>query len=207
MTVRGRNVRGGAAVAPGAAAAPDEAALHEAALRHISRYVTTQAGLIRVLDRRVARWARAAAPDPEVLVGLHAAARRIAARLTAAGAVDDAAFAAARSVRLARAGHSRRAIAAHLAAKGVDGALGRAALPRDDATELAAALTTLRRRRMGAFGPAPDAPTRQRQLAVLARAGFEQGLARRALAMAREEAETLLARTCGGGHPAEEQFD
>ena len=43
---------------------PDEARLHEAALTHIARYATTRAGLLRVLDRRIDRWARAAeAPD------------------------------------------------------------------------------------------------------------------------------------------------
>ena len=40
--------------------APGPAQLHEAALRHLARFAATEAGLIRVLDRRVQRWARLA---------------------------------------------------------------------------------------------------------------------------------------------------
>ena len=54
--------------------------------------------------------------------------------------MDDAAFAASRARSLGRAGRSRRAIAAHLAARGVAGDDARAALPDTQEAELAAAL-------------------------------------------------------------------
>ena len=66
--------------------------------------------------------------------------------------MNDEAFAAARAKRLSRAGKSRRATLAHLAAKGV-----RAPdLEHDPERELAAACAYLRRRRAGPFGAVPE---------------------------------------------------
>ena len=174
--------------------APTEASLHEAALRHLARYATTLANLVRVLDRRVDRWAREAAPEPEEVARLRETARAVAGRLAGVGAVDDRVFAASRARNLAQAGRSRRAIAAHLAARGADPQATRDALPEDPQGELAAAAIYLRRRRFGGFrmgGPDPEAA--RRELASLARAGFSGAVARQALALARDEAESLIA--------------
>jgi regulatory protein len=179
---------------------PDAARLREAALAHLARFGTTEAGLFRVLARRVERWARAAEAEGAEREALReasatalAAAREIAAGLAQAGTVDDAAFATARARRLGRAGRSRRAIAAHLAAKGVGAETAAATLPQNDDAELAAALAALRRRRAGPFAAEPPAPEqRQRALAALARGGFSQRIARRAHDMDPEEADTLL---------------
>ncbi len=182
--------------------APSEAALHEAALAHLARYATTEAGLLRVLERRIARWRRSASGDAEALAAEEAAARvavrRIVARLAAAGGVDDAAFARARAERLHRSGRSRRAIAAHLAARGVAAETARAALPEAPESELAAALTLARRRRLGPFRIAPP-PAPGRELAMLARAGFSQAIAEQALAMSPEAALALVLRFRRGG--------
>jgi regulatory protein len=115
-------------------------------------------------------------------------------RLVAAAAVNDVTFAQSRSRSLVRAGRSRRAVVAHLAAKGVDSAAARAALPEDAESELAAALVLARRRRIGPFrqGPEGDAAQRMRELSILARAGFPQDVARQALAMPPDEAEALV---------------
>ncbi len=177
---------------------PDERSLHEAALRYLTRYAATQAGLMRVLARRVERWAHAAAAEPEAVAAAKRAAQAVVARLVAAGAVDDAAFAAGRARSLARAGRSRRAIAAHLAAKGVPAALT-AALPDDPEAEFTAALAYARRRRMGPFrtetGPVPDPTQAQRDLARMARAGFTQDVAIRVLRMDPAAAEALVLRS------------
>lgn len=188
--------------APGRPAGPppDEAALHEAALAHLTRFAATEAGLVGALDRRIARWARAAEQDggerdaiAAAVAPARAAARAIAARLVQAGAVDDAAFAAARAARLSRAGRSRRAIAAHLSARGITSAVAAEAMPDGEDAELIAALRLLRRKRLGPFAPEPpDAEARRRTLAALARAGFPSAPARRALGMEREEAAALL---------------
>jgi regulatory protein len=182
-------------------AAPGHAALHEAALRHLARYATTRARLLAILHRRIERWAAAAEAAGEDVAGARAAAREAAAavvaRLVEAGAVDDAAFAAQRARRLMQAGRSRRAVAAHLAARGVAKEVSAAALPSGDAAsggELAAAVATARRRRIGPFrvGDADDA-RRLKESAMLARAGFSREVARLALGMEREAAERLVA--------------
>ncbi len=176
-------------------AAPTATSLHEAALRHLARYATTGAGLLRVLNRRVDRWARAVQAEPEAMAQARAAARAEIARLTKAGLLDDAAFATMRAQSLTRAGKSRRGIAAHLAVRGVPADLAQAALPDDPEAELAAAVTLARKRRIGPFGAAaPDPVQQQRALAAFARAGFSQDMAQRALRMDKEAAEALLRR-------------
>jgi len=180
--------------------APGAAELHDAALDYLGRYAATEVGLRRMLERRVDRWARraTATADTEGVTRAAAAARSIArevvARLVAAGAVNDAAYAESRARSLIRSGRSRRATAAQLGAKGVDPAIARAALPDDDASELAAALVLARKRRIGPFrtGAPPDDAGRRRELGMLARAGFPQSVARRALAMDLGQAEALV---------------
>ncbi len=208
--------------------APTAARLHDAALLHLSRYAATEAGLLRVLARRVDRWARTAADEGAEPDATRAAAARaradaadVVARLAKSGTVNDAAFAESRARSLGRTGHSRRAVAAHLAARGVPAELARAAIPDGADTELAAAVAHAKRRRLGPFAPpgadpahdddrtpdpdygdAPDADPRaaaterlarqRRVLAGFARAGFSQDTALRALRLDRDTAERLL---------------
>jgi regulatory protein len=185
--------------------APDAARLREAALAHLARFGTTEVGLRRVLQRRVDRWARRAEAEGQLAETIAPAAAQakqaaaeVAQALAKAGAVDDEAFAAARARRLNQAGRSRRAIAAHLAVKGVPAATAAGLLEETD--ELAAALGHLRRRRAGPFAveqpPSPEA--RLKALGALARAGFPRDLAERALDMDPEDAtDRLLAARRG----------
>jgi regulatory protein len=172
--------------------------LREAALAHLARFAATEAGLRRVLQRKVDRWARAAEAfgmtdlAPAIAAGKQAAAE-VARQLAAAGTVDDAAFAESRARRLLRTGRSRRAALAHLAQKGVDAETAAAALPAGEGAELDAALALCRRRRFGPFGPADILPEAYRKaLATLARAGFDRATAEAALGMGVEAAETRL---------------
>ncbi|MBN9161583.1 MAG: hypothetical protein BGO98_49610 [Myxococcales bacterium 68-20] len=68
-------------------------------------------------------------------------------RFREVGLVNDAAYAESRARSLSRVGRSRRAISAHLAAKGVDAETVRQALPHDAGVELAFA----RKRRIGPY--------------------------------------------------------
>jgi regulatory protein len=175
--------------------APTEARLHEAALSHLARYGTTKAGMIRVLDRRVDRWARAfGTPEPEVIAGCKRAVRNVAAKLVSLGLIDDAAFAESRARSLTRAGRSKRAIEAHLGARGVEGEIMRAALPDDPDTELAACVALARRRRIGPFRRPEVEPNPMREMGMMARAGFGHEIASRAMAMEAGEAEALIIR-------------
>ena len=172
---------------------PDRSTLHEAALRHLARFAATEAGLLRVLERRILRWQRASGETDETVMTSRAAARDVVQALVAAGALDDATFAAARARRLVRAGRSRRAVSAHLAAKGVDAETASAALPGADA-EFLAAIAFLRRRRLGPFRPPADNPVDpMRELATIGRAGFPRDIAERALRLDPAEAAELLA--------------
>lgn len=172
--------------------------MREAATAHLARYSTTEAGLRRVLARRVDRWARAAkAFGMQELAPLVAAAKQaatvVARQMAASGTVDDAAFAASRARRLMRSGRSRRAALAHLAQKGVNAETAAAALPEGEAAETDAALALCRRRRIGPFGdPEPPPEARLKALATLARAGFGRGTAEAALRMDPDEAGDRL---------------
>ncbi len=138
--------------------APTAARLHDAALLHLSCYAATESGLLRVLARRVDRWARASADegaDPDATRAAAARARgdaaEVVAKLAKSGVVNDAAYAESRARSLGRTGHSRRAIGAHLAARGVPAELARAAIPEAPDAELAAAVAHAKRRRLGPF--------------------------------------------------------
>jgi regulatory protein len=179
--------------------APDAAALHAAALTHLARYAATQAGLTQILLRKVDRWARTATGliPAEAIDSARATARAaipgIVARLAETGAVSDTDFAQSRARSLARAGRSRRAIGAHLAARGIPQPLATAALPTSTNYELAAALIHARKRRLGPWSKTPPTPeSTRRALASLARAGFAQSIARTALGMDSNEAETRI---------------
>lgn len=192
--------------------APGAGTLRNAALAHLARYSATEIGLVRVLDRRIQRWASRAvtfgdAPDrvAELAAAARAAARLVATSMVVSGVVDDAAYAAARARSLTRSGRSRRVIGAHLAQRGIDPDLAAVSLSDDADTELAAALTQARRRRIGPFGdpdgqcgdeagddPLAEARVRNRALGALARAGFSRDVAERALSMDREEADRLI---------------
>ncbi len=180
--------------------APTRARLQDAALAHLARFATTEAGLIRVLDRRIDRWARAAgaegASDPDAIAGAQQAgrqaAREVARALVQSGVVNDTAFAGARARSLTRAGRSRMAVSAHLAAKGVPQTVAQAALP-DPESELAAALAYARRRRLGPFRTSEaNEDTRRKEMGALARAGFPQPVAQQALRMAPDDAKALV---------------
>lgn len=179
---------------------PDKTRLRQAALDHLARYAATEAGVRRILERRVARWARAAeaeGQDRAMIAAVQASSAEqiaaIARSLTEVGAVNDGAFAESRVRRLARAGRSRRAIAAHLAAKGVQPDIAAAALPDGEDAELDAALAFCRRRRLGPFArEAEEGAARLKALGAFARGGFSQAIARKVLAMDPAEAEDRL---------------
>jgi regulatory protein len=170
---------------------PDEAKLYEAALNHLARYAATEAGMARVLARKIDRWARLQGEeslDPDVVRRAKSSIPAVIARLTAANVLNDETFAQSRARRLTREGKSRRLALAHLAAKGVAAAAAQAAVADDPARELAAACAFLRRRRAGPFGDAAA----EKVLGAMARAGFSQSTARAALRLDREEAEGLI---------------
>jgi regulatory protein len=176
---------------------PDAGSLYQAALDYLTRYASTEAGLRRVLERRIERWLRAQ-PDPEAAEPIHQAARaaihEVVRRLAEAGALSDTAFAENRARNLVRSGQSNRSIQMRLAAKGVATDVARSASAADAETELAAALVLARKRRIGPYRLAEeaDAAIRVKEMGVLARAGFSRDIAKQALDTSREEADNRI---------------
>ena len=173
---------------------PDAGSLYQAALTHLARYAATEAGLRRVLRRRLDRWARLQA-DPDAAAPIVADARQaieaVIGRLLQAGVLNDAAFAENRARGLLRSGQSGRSIQMRLVAKGVAPDVARAVSVSDVETELAAALVLARKRRIGPYRATGhvEVAARMKEMGQLARAGFSRDVAERALDMAREDAE------------------
>ena len=153
-----------------------EDGLQRAALDYLRRNASSEDNLRGVLMRRVARSARAHGTDPTQGAAMVA---EIVRRLRRAGLLDDRRYASARAEALNRRGVSGRGIRARLAAKGVAREVIEQALAGLDAdAELVAALRLARRRRLGPYRPPPErAGRRQRDLAALSRAGFDDDTA------------------------------
>lgn len=174
--------------------------LERAALFYLDRYAAPAGHLRRLLLAKVARSARVHGTDPEAGA---AAVEALIGRLTRAGLLDDAAYAAARTRSLRRRGASAYGIRGKLAAKGVAPELierALAALDEESAEpELAAALAFARRRRLGPYRPAEArGDHRDRDLAALGRQGFNVETARKVI-----DAEDVgeLADEAGGRWP------
>lgn len=155
--------------------------LERVALFYLEKYAATAEGVRQVLRRRVMKAARVHDTDVEAAQGW---IEDIIARLARAGLIDDAAYADGRVRSLHQQGRSRRWISGALAAKGVPPDIAQAALAavQGDDSDFVAACRMARRRRLGPFrlGTAEDAgAARARALAVLGRAGFSYGVARR----------------------------
>jgi regulatory protein len=187
--------------------APSRAALHEAALAYLARGAATADSVKKTLERRIGNWARRsvrAGRDAEGIAADAAKARElvpeIVARLGEVGLVNDTAFAENRARRMSSSGRSRRAIASHLAQKGVSAATVREALPHDAGAEVAAALAFARKRRIGPFASEDDVPTdrearraaERKALGAMARAGFDWNVCDRVMRMNRDDADEHL---------------
>jgi regulatory protein len=176
---------------------PDAANLYAAALDYLARYAATEAGLRRVLERRIDRWMRAQ-PDADAAEPAASAARGtidgVLRRLAEAGALSDAAFAEIRARSLVQGGRSTRGVQMRLVAKGVAPDMARQVAATDADTELAAALVLARNRRIGPFRMAQgaDAKARTKEMSVLARAGFSRDVADRVLETSLEDAEARI---------------
>ena len=154
--------------------------VERAALAYLERFASSAENLRRVLARKVERRCRLRGEAPEPFLAL---VGDVVARAIRTGLVDDRRFAEGRVATLRRRGGSARLIGAKLAAKGVDRTVIAAALADgaepDADPEFAAAQALARRRRLGPYRTGERAPSREKDLAALARAGFAYGIAKR----------------------------
>lgn len=156
--------------------------LENAALHYLERFASSSANLRRVLlrkvDRSVMHWG-CTREDHAAQVDA------VIAKLARLGYLNDAAYAEAKVRALHRAGKGSRTIRATLAAKGVGGDHAAAALDAlaEDVAEpdLAAAIRLAKKRRLGPFRVQDRDEMRQKDLAALARAGFDFDTCRRVI--------------------------
>jgi regulatory protein len=160
--------------------------LQNAAAFYLERYPATAEGLRRVLHRRVRKAQMLEAPIVADVKGLIDA---IVAKFVDSGVIDDKAFAQTKARALHRRGTSAKLMRHRLKLAGVDDATLDKAMagldeelaldPRQRETKAAVALA--RRRRLGPFREKDREGKRDRDLAVMARAGFDYDLARKVI--------------------------
>jgi regulatory protein len=160
--------------------------LQNAATFYLERYPSTAEGLRRVLNRRVRKAEMADAP---VMKEVQQAIATIVARFVAAGVIDDKAFAQTKARALHRRGTSSRLTHHKLKLAGVDRETLEKAMagldqelhtdPRQREWQAATALA--RRRRLGPYREKARKEHRHRDLATMARAGFDYELARKVI--------------------------
>jgi regulatory protein len=154
----------------------DRARLEELALGYVARFSTTRARLETYLRRKLRERGWDGEEEPPLAA--------LAERLCAAGYIDDAAYARARSGSLLRRGYGAWRVDQALGAAGIDAELRRALRP-DAGEERRAALALAKKRGFGPFGPSgplgrgpPDRARREKQLAAMLRAGHRLDSAR-----------------------------
>jgi len=144
--------------------------LEELALSYAARFATSRAKLEAYLRRKLRERGWAGEGEPPVAA--------IAGRMVAAGYVDDAAYARAKSGSLLRRGYGARRVGEALDAAGI-GAEVRNEVRPGEGTARRAALTLARKRRFGPFGAGePDRALREKQIAAMLRAGHPLDSAR-----------------------------
>lgn len=177
---------------PRRAPAMTAARLEQAGLHYLGRFAASAAHLRRVLMRRIRLSEAAHGTDTAALAE---AVTALIARWTAAGLLDDGGYAEARAASLHRRGLPRSRIRAKLQEKGIAAPVIEETLGAEAAigSDLAAAAALVRRRRFGPFR-APDlqAEFYAKDLASLARAGFDRRTAERVLRAGDPEALAAL---------------
>lgn len=150
--------------------------LERATVAYLERYASSTGNLRRVLIRKATRRALSP-PGPDVL----AAIDETVAKAVRSGLVDDRAYAEAKLAGLLRRGASGTAARAKLSAKGLSRETVSAVISAAEPDEFVQARRYAERRRLGPFRATPDPARRERDLAVLARAGFSYRAARAAI--------------------------
>ena len=155
--------------------------LRQIAEDYVSRFGGPSSNLRRVLKRHIDKAARAHAEERDVTQGWQRTVEAIVEEFLRAGALDDARYAQNAAQSLAQRGVAPRVVAYRLQQKGIQQGDIRDALadlgePRQ--VEWQAALHLARRRRLGPYRPADERKERrQKDAAVLARAGFPPSVA------------------------------
>ena len=161
------------------------ARLEELALAYAARFAVSAAKLAAYLRRKLRERGWDGEGEPPVAA--------IVARFVAAGYVDDAAYARAKSASMLRRGLGMRRVSQAWQAAGI-AEEHREAARAGQGAQRRAALAFARKRRFGPFGPPPtDRAAREKQIAAVLRAGHPLDSARELVNAASEAAAELWA--------------
>lgn len=155
----------------------DLAWLEERALQYAARWETSAASVATLLERKILKRCERTGESPVLTLEMIPA---LVARLIERGYVDDRRFAAGALERARRRGVSTSGIRARLATKGISESLVEELLAAEaPEIEIQSAWKLARRRRLGPYcdDPAERRASRDRQLGVLSRQGFEDEIA------------------------------
>jgi len=158
---------------------PTEERLTRAAIHYLDRYASSLENLRKVLSRKVRRAAIANGRPPEEFSDI---VDRVVEKCRRAGMVDDKTYAETKLAGLRRRGRSKRQIEATLASKGVDRDVIARVVDRDGTSDLEAARTYARRRRLGPWRTrGSHEERREKDMAALCRAGYSYDIARKVI--------------------------
>lgn len=152
--------------------------MFRAAAHYLERYASTQANLVRVLQRKVMRRCQARDEDPAPFATM---IEETVARFVELKLLDDHAFAESKLASLRRRGASTRQSAMKLVEKGVHRDTIATVMEADETDEGEAARRLAKRRRLGPHRLRERAERRDRDVAALMRAGFSYGHAAAAI--------------------------
>jgi len=156
-------------------------ALEAAALRYLNRFDCS----VQKFKRHLGGLIRRREGDR---AALEQHVETLVARYLASGLLNDERLAGNLAGRLQERGGSRRAIVEKLRRRGVTSGVAQAAVHSSPQSELEAARAYVKRRRLGQYRPeAERQPNRRRDLAALARTGFDHETAIRALGYGKDE--------------------
>lgn len=154
---------------------PSEKSLANVALHYLRKHSASRKGLVQLLERKVKLQGDVPLSEARVLID------QVVARMEQDGYLDDARMAESKTASLHRQGKSSRVIEMQLRAKGIDPALAKQSALTSPEVEFEAACRLVKKKRLGV-----DPERKQKDFAVLMRAGFKSDMAKRALQAAIE---------------------
>jgi len=168
-----------------------EKSLGNVALFYLRKYSASRERLTQVLERKVKLKLRGNAVELAEAMPIVA---QVVERMAKAGYLDDARLAEAKTASLHRQGKSSRVIEMKLRQQGLSPEQAKKSAASTPERELEAATTLVHRKKLGV-----DPERKQKDLAVLMRAGFKTDIARKVLAAAAEAAALEAAEAQGEG--------
>jgi SOS response regulatory protein OraA/RecX len=149
---------------------PSEKSLANVALHYLRKHSASRKGLVQLLERKVKLQGDVPLSEARVLID------QVVARMEQDGYLDDARMAESKTASLHRQGKSSRVIEMQLRAKGIDPALAKQSALTSPEVEFESACRLVKKKRLGV-----DPERKQKDFAVLMRAGFKSDMAKRAL--------------------------